>query len=113
MNFKRQNFKKIHQKDTEILAGNIDTLYAGGGKLGPRQHLSHPIPPKCFHKVTFYQSPVLERKSIQQLRGKKETKPSLSSLAIFIFCNYRSRKDTTSSATILRKGTSLAISPEF
>ena len=112
MNFKR-TFKKIHQKDTEISAGNIDTSYAGGGKLGPRQHLSHPTPPKCFHMVTFYQSNVLERKSVQQLRGKKETKPSLSSLAIFIFRNYRWRKDTTSSATILREGTSLAISPEF
>lgn len=34
------------RKDTEILDGNFDTLYEGGGKLGPRQHLFHPTQPK-------------------------------------------------------------------
>jgi hypothetical protein len=32
-------------KDTETLAGNIDTLYEGEGRLGPKQHLSHPTQP--------------------------------------------------------------------
>ena len=38
----------LNEKDTETSVGNIGTLYEGEGKLGPKQHLSHPIQPKHF-----------------------------------------------------------------
>jgi hypothetical protein len=38
----------LKKKDTETSVGNTGTLYEEEGKLGPRQHLSHPILPKCF-----------------------------------------------------------------
>jgi hypothetical protein len=38
----------LMKKDTETSVGNTGTLYEEEGKLGPRQHLSHPILPKCF-----------------------------------------------------------------
>lgn len=38
-------------KDTGTLVGNIEPLYGEEDKLGPRQHLSHPIQPICFHST--------------------------------------------------------------
>lgn len=35
----------LMKKDTETSVENTGTLYEGEGKLGPRQHLSHPILP--------------------------------------------------------------------
>lgn len=72
-----------HGKDTEILVGNIETWYAEGGKLGPRQHLSHPTPPIFFHTLNNIKEPCLSQgEQKPQLRGKTATIPSLSSLAI-------------------------------
>lgn len=36
-------------EDTETSAKSTGTSYAGGGKLDPMQHLSHPIQPEYFN----------------------------------------------------------------